>query len=216
MEEMWKSIKGFEGLYEVSNLGRIKALDRYVQNNGGIQHRTQKILKAYGGNNKHLTVVLCKNGKTYPRLVHRLVASAFIPNPDNKPVVDHIDTVPTNNCVNNLRWVTAKENANNPLSRIHNSESKKGHKCYLTKHSEETKKKLSDAHKGKTLSKEHRMKLSEAHKGEVWTKERRNKLSKSTTGHKVSEETREKIREKLKGVHKGKHWKIEKGKRVWY
>ena len=60
------------------------------------------------------------------------------------------------------------------------------------------------------------MKLSEAHKGEVWTKERRNKLSKSTTGHKVSEETREKIREKLKGVHKGKHLKIEKGKRVWY
>ena len=216
MKEIWKAIDGFEGLYEVSSLGRVKALDRYVLNNGGMQHKHQKILRTNVSKTKHQMVVLCKNGKTYPRLVHRLVAVAFLPNPDNKPVVDHIDTNPSNNCVDNLRWVTTKENANNPLSRVHNSESKKGHKCYLTKHSEETKRKISESHKGVPLSEEHRRKLSESHKGKTLSEERKAAMSKSMMGHKVSDETKEKIREKLKGVHKGKHWKIEKGKREWY
>ena len=111
MKEIWKNVEGFEGLYEVSNLGRVKALDRYVVNNGGLQHKKERILKQRINKNKHCTVVLCKDGKTYPRLVHRLVAIAFIPNPDNKPIIDHIDTDPTNNRVDNLRWVTQQETA---------------------------------------------------------------------------------------------------------
>lgn len=185
MKEEWRPIKGYEGLYEVSNLGNVKALERFVENNGGLQHRREQLLKQ--NNQNHCMVVLCKNGITKPALVHRLVAEAFIPNTDNKPVVDHIDTNPYNNCVDNLRWCTVQENCMNPLTRIHNSESKKGHKGYLTHHSEETKKKISELLKGRNLSEEHKRNLSVSHKG----KSHPNK-------------------------NKGKHWKLEEGKRVWY
>lgn len=216
MKELWKTIEGFEGLYEVSNMGRIKALDRYVINNGGLQHKAERILKQNIQKNKHCMVVLCKNGKTYPKLVHRLVAIAFIPNPQNKPVVDHIDTDPTNNKVENLRWTTVKENANNPLSRVNNSKSKKGHLYYGRPLTEEERRKISDAHKGKKLTEEHKKALSDAHKGKKASKKHRESVSRAKKGHEVTAETRDKIREKLKGVHKGKSWKIEGGKRVWY
>lgn len=166
-EEVWKPIIGFEGLYEVSNYGNVKALDRYIENNGGMQHRSEKILKANTSKRTgHKTVVLCRGGKTSPQLVHRLVASAFIPNPENKPYIDHIDTNPRNNHVSNLRWVTQHENAMNPLTRLHNSESKKGHKGYLKCHTEETKRKLSEMKIGKKFSLEHRKHLSESHRRE--------------------------------------------------
>lgn len=216
MKELWKTIEGFEGLYEVSNMGRIKALDRYVINNGGLQHKAERILKQNIQKNKHCMVVLCKNGKTYPKLVHRLVAIAFIPNPQNKPVVDHIDTDPTNNKAENLRWTTVKENANNPLSRVNNSKSKKGHPYYGRPLTEEERRKISDAHKGKKLTEEHKKALSDAHKGKKASKKHRESVSRAKKGHEVTAETRDKIREKLKGVHKGKSWKIEGGKRVWY
>ena len=160
MVEEWKPVANYEGLYEISSFGRVKALERLVMNNGGLQRKHEKILKQ--NKQSHCMVVLCKDGKTKPFLVHRLVADAFIPNPDNKPVVDHIDTDPYNNYVDNLRWCTVQENCMNPLTRKHNSESKKGHKCYLSHHSEETKKKLSEMKKGIPLSEEHKQKLKEA------------------------------------------------------
>lgn len=188
MIEQWKEIKGFEGLYEVSNTGKVKALERKVMNNGSLQKRHEKILKP-SKSKYYLRVVLCKDGKTYPKTIHRLVAEAFISNPENKPVVDHIDANTENNCVDNLRWVTQKENCMNPLTREHNSKSKKGHPGYLKAHSEETKKKLSEMKKGKKFSEEHKRKLSESHIG----------ILKGRTG-----------------ALKGRHWKMEGGKRVWY
>ena len=160
----WRPVSGFEGMYEVSNTGMVKALERLVVNNGGLQRKHERVLKPNRGKHKHAMVVLCKEGKVYPKLVHRLVAEAFIPNPELKPCVDHIDTDTNNNSVENLRWVTQHENAMNPLTRIHNSESKKGHKCYLKNHSDETKRKLSEQRKGRTLSEETKRKISESHK----------------------------------------------------
>ena len=129
-EEIWKDVVGYEGLYQVSNKGRVKSLDRYANNNGTLQFRPERILKQNiqnAGRSKRCAVALSKNGKVTRIRVHRLVAEAFIPNFENKPFIDHIDTDSTNNVVENLKWVTAKENSNNPLTIKHHSDVKKGH-----------------------------------------------------------------------------------------
>ena len=170
MEEKWKAVDGFEGFYEVSNLGRVKALERLVENNGGMQRKHEKILKE-NRSNGHAVVVLCRDKKTYPKFVHRLVAQAFIPNPEGKPVVDHLDTNALNNRVENLRWVTQQENCMNPLTREHNSKSKMGHRGYLTHHTEASKQKMREKALGRIVSDETRKKLSERKK-EYYRKKR--------------------------------------------
>ena len=128
MNEIWKDIEGYEGLYQVSNLGRIKSLPHFRNNGSGGYMQKSKILK-YGRNRKnYLSINLCKNGVCKQFSVHRLVAQTFIPNPENKPEIDHIDANPLNNMVENLRWVTHKENMNNPLSRKKQSVSMQGKK----------------------------------------------------------------------------------------
>lgn len=104
MVEIWKDIKGYEGLYQVSNLGRIKSL-------GNLQNRKEKLLKVniYNG---YCIVYLYKNNKKKSYLCHRLVAEAFIPNPDNLPQVNHKDENKLNNRVDNLEWCTSKYNVN--------------------------------------------------------------------------------------------------------
>lgn len=103
MEE-WKDIKGYEGLYQISNRGRVKSL-------GNNKTRKEKILSLKPGNNGYIRVYLCrKREKTKPFLVHRLVAQAFLPNPDNLPVVNHKDENKLNNNVENLEWCTYQYN----------------------------------------------------------------------------------------------------------
>lgn len=109
MEEIWKDIEGYENLYMVSSLGRVKSLN---YNHTG----KEKILKYGKRPNGYLITTLMKNGIRKDIYIHRLVAQTFIPNPDNKPCVDHIDTNFLNNKAENLRWCTQKENVNNPLS----------------------------------------------------------------------------------------------------
>lgn len=118
-EEVWKPVKGLEGLYEVSNMGRVKSLGRdIIRRDGSRKVFSPKILKPYPANNmKHLKVDLRnEQGNRSVRWVHRIVAEAFIPNVGNKPYIDHIDTDPSNNRCDNLRWVTASENSKNPIS----------------------------------------------------------------------------------------------------
>lgn len=113
MLETWKPVVGYEGLYEVSNLGRVKRLERVAANG----HTYKELIlqqSIVGESRDHLAVPLRKYPEKRKMLtVHRLVALAFIPNPDNLPVVDHIDGDPRNNNVNNLRWVTHSENIDN-------------------------------------------------------------------------------------------------------
>ena len=99
MEEIWKPIPGYEALYEVSNLGRVRSLFRY-----------KKMLKPSPITNGYLTVELWKDKQRKRIGIHRLVAMCFCENPDNKPFVNHIDETKTNNCADNLEWVTHVEN----------------------------------------------------------------------------------------------------------
>lgn len=142
MEEIFKVYKTVlcgKRVYEVSNLGRVKI-------NGVI---TKPLTTSLG----------YKRSGSF--LVHRAVAELFIPNPENKPFVDHIDTNRVNNHINNLRWVTNKENCNNPFTRRNMSESHKGKNKGKTL-SEETKRKISESQKGKLCSEETKQKMREA------------------------------------------------------
>lgn len=115
MEEIWKNVEGYEGVYEVSNLGRVRSVDRYVlMIDGRKQFKEGKMLaqiKRRKGQN-YLSVGLWKNNKLKTCLVHRLVAKAFIPNVTNKHFINHKDENPENNCASNLEWCTALENIN--------------------------------------------------------------------------------------------------------
>ena len=124
--EIWKPVVGYEELYEVSNFGRVRSLDRIDSNNHPLKG---VILKPYISNSGYLLVGLYKQQKRDRKLLHRLVAEAFIPNPENKPEIDHINTIKIDNTVflnedgsvnydkTNLRWTTRKENINNPLTK---------------------------------------------------------------------------------------------------
>ena len=112
MKEEWRSIVGYEGLYEVSNQGKVKSLERMRSNGLKCNERILKETNHLG----YILVTLCKDGKQRQFRVHRLVAMAFIPNPENKDFIDHINTIRNDNRVENLRWVTRQENRNNPIS----------------------------------------------------------------------------------------------------
>ena len=169
--EIWKDIAGFEGLYQVSSYGRVKSLN-YGGGKGVV-----KIMKQTFTDKEYLIVRLTKDGKTKTFRTHKLVATAFIPNVENKPEIDHVNTIRYDNRVENLRFVTHKENMNNELTRKHNSESHKGKVV-----SEETKEKISEAHKGKVVSEETRKKMSESQKGGVKSEETRQKISEANKG----------------------------------
>ena len=111
MIEEWKPIKDFPD-YEVSNLGNIRSKDRYRRYRHGQRLVKGTLLKAHVNKQRdnHVQVSLSNKSKHRVFWVHRLVAEAFIANPDNKPFVNHIDCNPLNNEVSNLEWVTAKEN----------------------------------------------------------------------------------------------------------
>lgn len=104
MIEVWKTINEYPD-YEISNKGTVRNKYNNSTLKGKINHKGYRVVSLY------------KEGKTKDFKIHRLVAQAFIPNPENKPIVDHINSIRTDNRVENLRWATYKENMNNPITK---------------------------------------------------------------------------------------------------
>ena len=122
MMEEWKSIDGFEGFYEVSNFGNVRSLNYH---NWGIVKNLTPTIDRYG----YERVCLCKNGKQFNRLVHRMVATAFIGNPDNLPQINHLNEIKTDNRAENLEWCSAKDNVNHGTRNERMSKSKRNTNC---------------------------------------------------------------------------------------
>ena len=131
-EEIWKPVKGWEEMFEVSNLGRVRSKERdVVAKDGRKMHVKGKLRTPCIDQHGYFYIKATRDGKQYFIRFHRAVAEAFLPNTENKPYIDHIDTNPKNNTVflnsdgsidskkTNLRWVTCKENTNNPLTIKH-------------------------------------------------------------------------------------------------
>lgn len=108
MQEIWKDIEGYEGLYQVSNLGNVKSLSFGARNIR--KSNVAKFLKQSPTNCGYYKVELYNNGERKMMYVHRLVALAFIPNPEQKSQVNHIDGDKSNNVASNLEWVSSREN----------------------------------------------------------------------------------------------------------
>lgn len=122
MSEIWKDIPGFEGLYQVSNLGRVKSLPRGKQ---WPYRRTHNNIRKPRVKNGYYQVNLSKENKVKWLSVHRLVALAFIPNPDNLPCINHRDENRLNNSIENLEWCSYAYNANYGTARQRQIESMK-------------------------------------------------------------------------------------------
>lgn len=109
MQEIWKDIEGYEGLYQISSFGRIKSIERKYK-----KRKCDECIKSPSLAGKgYYRIALSKYGIKKYFYIHKLVGNAFIPNPDNKPTIDHIDRNKLNNNVNNLRWATYNEQIKN-------------------------------------------------------------------------------------------------------
>lgn len=113
IKEIWKPIVGYEGYYEISNIGRVRSLRRTLANRYGKNFTIQeRIMRLDNDKDGYKKVLLAKNGINKQMFVHRLVAQAFIPNPNNYPQINHKDECQFNNRVENLEWCTNKYNCN--------------------------------------------------------------------------------------------------------
>jgi len=186
--EIWKDIEGYEGYYQVSNQGNVRSLDKIITNNKGVTYERLGKILSFNLNAGYPQIYLSKNGVVRTYRIHRLVAQAFIPNPENKPTVNHKDETRTNNNDWNLEWATYKENSNygtlpDRFSIVHSgrqvsietrnklSEARRGYK-----HSEETCKKISEGNKGKIVSAATGRKISESKRKHKYTDEKSKKL----------------------------------------
>lgn len=113
LDEVWRDIPGYEGLYQVSNKGRIKGLPRFVNNHTGKILLKERILNGYPITKGYIQVQLGTKPKRVLKLVHVLVAQAFIPNPNNYPQVNHINGTKSDNRADNLEW------CNNSMNQRH-------------------------------------------------------------------------------------------------
>lgn len=130
--EIWKDIEEYEGLYQVSNLGRVRSLDRVVEGkSSSIRLHRGKILSPGVNSTGYYMVVLCKDGHTHAYTIHRLVSNTFIPNPNNYTHINHKDENKLNNNIKNLEWCSHQYNVNYGTTNLRRGESLK--KSWLKK-----------------------------------------------------------------------------------
>lgn len=116
-DELWKDAVDYEGFYQISDRGKVKSIARVVMRKDGKPYTVkERIITPYVDRYGYLRIELNKRGVAKKHYVHRLVGQAFIPNPDNKPQINHIDTNKKNNTVNNLDWVTLQENRDHAVA----------------------------------------------------------------------------------------------------
>lgn len=126
--EMWRPIKGYEGSYEVSDMGNVRSLSRNITTKNGYTYVLNgRILRQNIRQNGYAGVILCKNGVYKPLSVHRIVAETFIPNPNNYPQVNHKDENKVNNRVDNLEWCTISYNVNYGTANVGRSYKHRNH-----------------------------------------------------------------------------------------
>lgn len=109
-QEIWKDIENTNGIYQVSNFGNVRSVDRYVSTGGNPFFVKGRMLKKSLTTAGYPRVQMWVNGKKYIKTIHRLVALAFIPNPENKPCINHIDGNKLNYSIDNLEWCTQRDN----------------------------------------------------------------------------------------------------------
>ena len=178
MSEQWKDIKGYEGIYQVSTLGRVRRLAGEIETERGKRYLPVRIKKAILVDG-YLYYTLYINDIEERCAAHRLVAAAFIPNPENKPHVNHLNGDKTDNRAENLEWCTRSENMRHALATgLWKQYDRRGEKnpMFGKHHSADAKQKIADVHRGTHHSEEtkrkmsetrHKMKLSETHKQRI-------------------------------------------------
>lgn len=150
--EIWRPIKGYEGLYEVSNYGNVRGVDRYARGKLGSLRFVKGVMRKKQETHKGYFKVMLRNGEKYEsKQVHRLVAEAFIPNPRNLPQVNHKDTDKKNNKVENLEWIT---NYGNIQHAILNG-------CYKPHNEKQKQAVMKNLHKGQEARKKEVARLNE-------------------------------------------------------
>lgn len=115
-KEIWIDIQGYEGLYQISNIGRVKSLERLSKFNNSVGLKKEKILKPFKDSKGYYRIKLSKNAIESTKKIHRLVAFAFLDNLENKPEVNHINGIKDDNRFDNLEWVTSSENTIHALN----------------------------------------------------------------------------------------------------
>ena len=205
MKEIWKDIIGFEGIYEISNLGRIRRI------------KTGRILSTRRSDGWYITVTLYKDKKRYGKSLHRLVAETFVPNPYNLPEVNHIDEDKINNRADNLEFCDRKYNNNygSRMDKIRDTKLKNGHinEEYSGLDKKSYGKKYYQEHKEER--KEYNKKYREEHKEELKEKRKKyyqeHKEDRIEYGKKYKEEHKEELKEKNK-----KYYQNHKEDRIKY
>lgn len=174
-EIIWRPVVGYENIYEVSNTGLVRSLNHFVEHSDG-KHRIQKgrVLKTSISNKGYVQVSLSYRKNKFHTGVHRLVAAAFVGNPENKNQVNHKDGDKSNNLVDNLEWCTNQENVIHAVQHNLNNPNfgEKHHNCRLTnKQIIELKRKLTEGQTGASIAREYKMSaaaVSKINKGKTY------------------------------------------------